>query len=231
MRDKENYVEILESLDVQSEPDGEGTLKIIRDESEIDTWTAVRRAELASDGLPVEWADIGIVLDDPYIIAMRDLVEFPDGARRGYLRLVNRAELRGGQATVILPRLGSKFLLLKHFRHATGRFHIEAPRGFGEAGISAEQNARKEVAEETGASTAALVDLGMVHTNTGMDSLGVQVYLATLENVGEPEVAEGISAFYWVDLPRLEEMIASGEITDSFTITAYTRAKLRGLLD
>src|ERR1051325_5268592 len=60
---------------------------IVLDEEEIQSWQSTRREELAQRGNPEAWADIGVVFDDPYVIILRDLVEFADGSHNGYMRL------------------------------------------------------------------------------------------------------------------------------------------------
>jgi ADP-ribose pyrophosphatase len=104
------------------------------------------------------------------------------------------------------------------------------PRGFGEPGVSAEDNARKELREEINGTAAELIDLGVYHNNTGSEGNQVELFFARMESVGEPASQEGIQRVEWVNVSRLEEMIAGGEITDGFTIAAYTRCKLRGLI-
>jgi ADP-ribose pyrophosphatase len=39
-----------------------------------------------------------------------------------------------------------------------------------------------------------------------------------------------VDKFIWVSVAELEKMIAEGDITDGFTIAAYTKAKLKGLI-
>ncbi|MBC3993624.1 hypothetical protein H8N00_33095, partial [Streptomyces sp. AC563] len=48
---------------------------------------------------------------------------------------------------------------------------------------------------------------------------------------GARDVAEGIRRMMTVSYAALGEMIATGAVTDAFTIAAYTRARLAGLLD
>lgn len=205
-------------------------IRIITDHKRVTSWQKQRRVEFTEQGKPLHWATIGVVLDDPYVLAVRDLVEFPDGWQNGYIRVINRADLEGGQGTVVLPMMESKFLLLYQFRHATRSWHYEVPRGFGQPGTSAEQQAHNEILEEVGGKIAELVDLGILHNNTGLEGNNVKLFFARLASVGELAKVEGIERILWVSLGELEEMIASGKITDGFTIAAYTRAKLRGLL-
>lgn len=174
---------------------------------------------------------VGIVLDDPFIIAIRDLVEFPDGSRGGYVRIYSRAFLEDGNAgVVILPIKDKKILLMHNFRHATRAWHWEIPRGFGEVGKTAEEQARAEMQEEVSADIKEIVDLGTFYNNTGLEGDPVNLFLGRIEADGVVNSSIGVDKLRWVTLEELETMIASNEITDGFTIAAYTRAKLKGLL-
>ena len=162
---------------------------------------------------------------------MRDLVEFPGGFRNGYIRLYNRAYLEGGASGVVtMPEKDGKILLMHNFRHATRSWQWEIPRGFGEPGVSARDQATAEIKEEIGVEVVDLVDLGVHFNNTGMEGNPVHLFLARI--VAEPTVNPeiGVDALRWVSVAELEQLIASEEITDGFTIAAYTRAKLKGLI-
>lgn len=205
-------------------------LKLVMDPDAIAAWRDTRRKELSERKLPLEWADIGIILNDQYILILRDLLEFPAGDRGSYFRVLNQADLSGGQGVVVLPAMNDKYLLLRQYRHPTRSWSYEVPRGFGEPGIPAEEQARKEVSEETNGEIAELIDLGIYHSNTGLEGNKVRLFYANLKSIGEPAQAEGISSYIWVSLAELEEMIATAKICDGFTVAAYTRAKLRGIL-
>jgi len=207
-------------------------MKVVTDDDEIKNWQLQQRRKLESKGLNPDWSHIGIVLDDPYVLMIRDLVEFPGGFRGGYIRLYNRAYLEGGAAGVVmLPEMNNKLLLMYRFRHATRSWHWEVPRGFGEPGTEAVVHAKKEIEEEIeGVVSGDLIDLGLYFNNTGMEGNPIYLFLAHLESVGKPEVQEGIQTLRWVNVSELEKAIADGEITDGFTIAAYTRAKLKGLI-
>jgi ADP-ribose pyrophosphatase len=93
--------------------------EIVTGREQIQGWEAARRKELEDQHAPLEWSKIGVILDDPYIVVLRDLVRFPDGRLGGYFRVINRADLRGGQGAVVLPWVGGKIILLYQYRHAT----------------------------------------------------------------------------------------------------------------
>ena len=206
-------------------------MQIVTDEKEIGTWHNNRLKELAAKYQPLEWADIGIILNDPRVIVLRDLVEFPGGYRNGYIRIFSRAYLEGGAAgVVVLPEKDGKILIFQHYRHATRMRHWEIPRGFGMSGIDAKTHAITEVKEEINGEVAEIFELGILYNNTGLEGNPINLFLARMSSVGEMEIQEGIENPVWVSVPELETMIANDEITDGFTIIAYTKAKLKGLI-
>jgi ADP-ribose pyrophosphatase len=203
--------------------------KIILDISHIETWQVERRSELMRQGFPLSWADIGIILDDPYILVLRDLVKFPDNSLGGYIRLVNRFALQGGSSVGVLPVIENKILLLQHFRHATRSWHLEIPMGFGQPNSTPVENVRREVMEEISGEIQTLKELGIVY-NAGMSTYPVHLFFARLSAVGKPEEVEGIKTYHRLSLAQFEDGIRSGLITDSLALAAYTHAKLQGLL-
>lgn len=207
-------------------------IRIITDPVVIAQWQERRRSQLAQYGEPLTWAEIGIVYDDPYVVILRDLVEFPSGSMNGYMRMFHRADLEGKDnvAVAVLPVLDGKIYLLHQFRHATRQWYYEIPRGFGEHGIATEDQARNELREEIDGEIEELVDLGLLYLNTGLEATCVNLFYARLKSVGKPSDFEGIESSLSVSIVELEDLIASGKITDSFTIAAYTRAKLNHLI-
>ena len=205
-------------------------LKIITDLDTILAWQKKRRSELQLKGLPLEWAEIGVILEDPYVLLIRDLVEFPDSSKNGYIRFVNRANFSGGQGVVVMACINDKIILLRQYRHATRSWQIEVPRGYGEPGVSAEKQAANELQEEIGAEIGELVSLGVMHNNSSFEGQPVHLFFARLNSIGKPSRQEGIERFMLVKSSELENFIHDDKITDGFTIAAYTRAKLAGLI-
>jgi ADP-ribose pyrophosphatase len=225
-----DYFDLLKSHPSMAD-DHNSPLRLVLDKRQIRDWQKERRSQLRQKPGPLEWADIGVVLDDQYVVIVRDLVEFPNGFRNGYIRMYNRASLESGAAgVVVLPVKEKRILVMRIFRHATRSWHWEIPRGFGESGLSAEENARKEIEEETGGVIHDMVDLGVFHSNTGLDSNTIFLYMARMVSIANPEQAEGIATLRWISVREMERMIRVSEITDGFTIAAYARAKLRRLI-
>lgn len=90
---------------------------------------------------------IGIVYESHYHLMVVDVVRAKNGSLFAYERLMNRV-MRG--AVVIVPYYNGKYILLRQYRHALREYQYGFPRGFGEEGISAKENAGKELWEELG---------------------------------------------------------------------------------
>ncbi len=211
----------------------DASLKIILATNEVEEWKEKTKIKLQHESLPDNWGDIGIVFDDPRVLILRDLVEFPGGFRNGYIRIYNRALLeRGSAGVVVFPERNGKVLLMHNFRHATRQWHWEIPRGFGEPGVSAEDQAKAEAKEEIGVEpeNIELVALGTLYNNTGLEGNPINLFFAHVTTSGILNQEIGTDELRWVSVREFEKMIADGEITDGFTIAAYTRAKLKGLI-
>lgn len=125
------------------------------------------KQRLSEQGLPAEWGNVGIAYEDQYILLLRDAVYFGNGKPGTYIRSIQEASVPG---VIILPVYQDRIVLTHHFRHATRSWHLEIPRGFGLPTMSSEENARRELYEEIGSSTATLHYLGRAHADTGMST-------------------------------------------------------------
>lgn len=175
---------------------------------------------------PRHWYNLGVVAEDAWVVVLRDLVKFPDGKYGGYIRTINRKSQleQSGKDVVILVKIDTKFLLIKHFRHEDRKWHWECPRGFGEQGLSPKENAIKEIEEETGL---------MVNSIQQLDNNAERVayFLADCTgNIFNLDKSESISDILLVDKNRLKEMISNCEIDDMYTLRAYILAELNNLL-
>lgn len=169
----------------------------------------------------------GVVYADDYIVVVRDPVQFPGGKLGMYLRILPPGPERG---VAVLPILAGSVVLVEHYRHATRSWHLEVPRGFGTQQLSPEANTVKEVSEEIGAAVTELVHLGELHPDSGLMSHRVSLFAAKIDSIGALDESEGIRRALTVDSTEMDEMIRSGAISDSFTIAAYTRARLAGVI-
>ncbi|WP_212992898.1 NUDIX hydrolase [Actinoplanes auranticolor] len=202
--------------------------EILTEPVEVRAAEEARATDLAEAGMPAFMAETGVVYADPFFMVVRDAVRTPAGSLGTYSRVISAGNAIG---VVILPQVGEGIVLVHHFRHSTRTWHLEIPRGFGMPGSDPVDDARRELLEEIGVSATALHDLGEVYPDSG--AMGSPVRLFYAEVSDPPSAAdqeEGIDAIRIVSPGELGRMIRDEEITDGFTITAYTRALLRGLL-
>lgn len=203
--------------------------EIITDHAQAERAEREQEVLLASKGLPRTWRQTGVVAEDQYLIFVRDAVRRTDGTFGTYDRILPAS---GSAGVAVLPVLDGRIVLVRHFRHATRQFHLEVPRGFGEQGVRARQQAKVELYEEIGAHVEedSLVELGQFHTNSGTASDCVELFAAMIDGTGSLQSEEGILSLKTYSPAHVAELISAGEITDSFTIGAFTRAWLKGHL-
>ena len=159
---------------------------------------------------------------------LRDAVRFPDGSLGTYIRSVDEDERAPG--VVVLPLHQGRVLLIRHFRHGSRTWHLEVPQGFGIPGLSSEESIRLELQEEISATVSRLVSLGRFHPDTSVGANVIELFYADIESYGDVELQEGIIELLPTPVSELERMIRENEITNTFLLVAYTRAKLHGLL-
>lgn len=197
-----------------------GEIRIITDKRRILREQKRIRMELEKEGKPLHWIDIGILAEDQWFYILRDLVEFPDGRVGGYVRWINRKSTEGGGFNSVLMCVqGKQILMIRKFRHEERDWRWEFPRGFGEPGLSAEQNARTELLEEIGVSNAELTCLTRVREGKG----GTAVFLVEIPKSEKIVlgIGEGLSKYRWVKKAKLDRLVKQGQLSDWFSLWAY----------
>jgi ADP-ribose pyrophosphatase len=176
---------------------------------------------------------LGIAAATPYSYFVIDLVESTDAQGKKYLhpyqRMIDRAQMAGGVNSAVLatlanPSLGrvGDIVLIEQERHATGEKEIGIPRGFGRPGLSGEDNALRELREETGYDGENVMRLGNIHIDSGLTDAMVTLYHITATELlpSAPEKEEAILGTHLLSIEEAWENILSGGIQDPFTIQA-----------
>jgi ADP-ribose pyrophosphatase len=203
-----------------------GGVRILLDPADIQSVEASVATGLVARGLSAQDAAVGLLFNDPWFYVVRDAVEFPDLSRRTHARIIDYMD----HGVAALPVLEGKIVLVRHFRHATRRWMLEVPRGGVEPGQSPDAVVRAELEEEIGGLVSSVTRMGFLHGTTSLHANGAHLYFAELASVGEPQIGEGIASIEQRTVAEFEDMLIQGEILDSFTVAAYTHARLRGLL-
>jgi ADP-ribose pyrophosphatase len=129
-------------------------------------------------------------------------------------------------AIVVVPLVGEDVLLVRQFRYATGGIRRELPAGTLEMGEEPVACARRELAEETGHSSASLTHLASFYSAPGYSTELVHCFLAErLEPVtgvraDEDERIEVVR----LPLTTAARLIADGQIRDAKTVAGVLLA-------
>lgn len=174
--------------------------------------------------------------ENPWVKIYFDKVNFPDGKTGRYNRIIEKDGVPG---VAILPILNKDICLVKQYRYPIQKFSWEIPRGFGDSRNSLLE-AMRELYEETGIFfesdtkpyDLSVVDLGIVHPNSGLLASEVKLFAAICSNEQLETLPQDIEVIekQWFSLDSVLQKIRTSEITDSFTIAAIFRAKLLNLL-
>jgi len=233
MSDLDRYLDFAKAhQDMFINPPG-AIFTILLDPTQIQEAEEVMERKLLGYGATPEqahsWSRVGVAFQDQYSFLLRDAVRFPDGSLGTYIRFVNPDE-DDAHGVIILPVYQGQVLLINHFRHATRTWFLEAPRGFGDPGKTSEENAQRELAEEIEATVARLVALGSTYPDAGATAECNDLFFAELSAYGQADQQEAIADLRLVPIDEFERLIRENVITDGYTLAAYARAKVWGLL-
>jgi ADP-ribose pyrophosphatase len=183
-------------------------------------------AERRAANWPTDDMRIGVLAADPYLgYVIRDAVRF-FGGKAG---LYNRVVASGG--VVVLPILpDGNIALIRIFRHAARRWFLEAPQGFVLPGSAPEDEARREMIEEMGASVDELTPLGVVYTSTALTSENLKMFAARISTFGDPQRSEGIESISTIAKDDIDRLVLDGAICDGPTMSLILRARMLGYL-
>lgn len=168
-----------------------------------------------------------LVYSNKFFHVYDDIVRFADGKEGTWLRLW---EPHAGNGVAVLPVCGNDVGLVKVYRYAISDFQWEIPRGRG-IDPDPKVTANAELSEELGGEPDQLTYLGTVNPNSAHLDSHIEMFYAwyrtkTMLTNDNNEV----SAIQWVDFYDFTEMIKNNEINDSFTLSAFAAAYLRGLI-
>ena len=210
-----------------------GEIEIVGEPKAVDAILEERRRMLDTQGFPGVEDKLGVIVEDEYVVVVRDPVRFPSGKLGTYLRVIERPALDGAAGVVVLPVRGDKVFLREVFRHATRRWELELPRGFRKPGVTLAQDVEREISEELGLAIEETIPLGTVAPNTGLFAGTAETFLVRLgggDPQPHPEREEAFGAIVTLTLPELLEKVRSGAIRDGYTLSTLLLAQTHSLL-
>ena len=125
----------------------------------------------------------------------------------------------------VLPIIANKIGLMRVWRHQLNKFMWQSPAGFVEQGTNAEENAQRELKEETGFRAMKLIDLGRFCTDSGLVDGFINLFIANeLIRVKEKVDLEiGASDMYWFKSLELQALLKNS--SGDFGMSTYLACK------
>jgi len=151
----------------------------------------------------------------------QDIVKTPNGHEK-------KREIieHGGSAVLIPVDENGNILLVRQYRHATGKDLLELPAGTLDEGEDPDTCAARELREETGMAAGTLKKLGAFYLAPGYSDEFMHVYLATeLSNSPlEPDDDEFLTV-ETVPIMEAIRMAERGEVPDAKSLAALFIAR------
>ena len=136
-------------------------------------------------------------------------------------------------AVVVLPvSPDGQMLLVEQLRHPTGQRSWEFPMGGVDHDESPKAAARRELHEETGIDDVDLDEVGTFHPVPGLSPQTATVFvarvsLAELRSAVSAPATDDIVDRRVVDVDSFRDLLASGLVTDGFTLSSWALASGR----
>ena len=159
------------------------------------------------------------VYENKWMKVREDQVEFANGGK-GIYGVVEKPDF-----AMVIPLDKNGFHLVKQYRYPVGKSYWEFPQGSYEENptIDPAELAKGELREETGLVATKIKKIGYLYEAYGYCNQGFHIFLAEDFNKGDQALEEseaGMETSFF-SISQFEEMIASGEITDAPSISAY----------
>ncbi len=170
-----------------------------------------------------KWEKISeeVVYRNNHWIYKLDKFEIPNKAKGEY----HYVHTNG--STLIIPLLPSgKLLFVNQFRYLINREAVEFPCGVLEPNLSPEENAQKELREETGYKATNLIYAGKFIPYSGVSDEICYVYIGTGLKASplSPDATEEFELLE-ISINELEKQIETNRIEDGMTLAAWQIAQ------
>ena len=123
-------------------------------------------------------------------------------------------------------------VMVHQYRHGARTITLETPGGMVDPGESAAVAGARELLEETGYASDALIDLGSINPNPALFGNALHAFLAPgarkVAEVNNDSTEETVVAL--VPIAELRERVARGEVDHALVVAVFYLAELRGLL-
>jgi len=177
----------------------------------------------------IAWKTVSsqVVYESPWIRVKRDKVL----NQKGQPLVYSYMELQNPAAFIVACNETGEILLQKVYRYTLKERIWEIPAGFMEKNEEPLAAAKRELTEECGLESTDWHNLGRIYQITGTGNAPIEIFLAkNVHGSGKPtDENEDITSRCFINIQKIERMIASGELKDSPVIAAIYMAKNYGL--
>jgi ADP-ribose pyrophosphatase len=171
--------------------------------------------------MPFELLKSEVLMRGRAFAIRRDHLKTPDG-RETKLEIIEH----GGSVVIIPVDENGNILLVRQYRHATGKDLLELPAGTLDGDEAPEACAAREIREETGMAAGSLEKLGEFYLAPGYSDEFMVVYLATELSEGPLDADEDeFLSVERVPIAKAIQMAERGEIPDAKSLAALFLAK------
>lgn len=130
-------------------------------------------------------------------------------------------------STMVIPiRDDGKIILIKQYRYLNQNFSLEFPCGSIEEGLTIDENAKKELSEETGFTAKRIEQIGFFNPFNGVTNEICYVFIAEdlIPIKANPDETEQFELLFLTE-NEIEEKIETNEIWDGMTLAAWMQYK------
>lgn len=151
----------------------------------------------------------------PYLAVERAEVEHHGRAWTQHRVLVGD----GAGGVVVIPLRGGAVGLVRVWRPAVGESRLELPRGMRE-GADPEDDACRELLEETGSAAVSSRKLGELDLDTSLVPTRIHAFEIVVGEGGPGPTDGEVDEVVWVDVAGLPGLVASGVVRDCISLAA-----------
>jgi 8-oxo-dGTP pyrophosphatase MutT (NUDIX family) len=166
-----------------------------------------------------EWKTLSseIAFTGKKLAVLHDKVLMPNGEQAEYEYIQKKDFI------LVIPETDTSFFLVEQYRYPVRKRMLEFPQGASHENESEEVAAVRELEEETGLKAGRITFLGRIDMGKGSSSQGCHVFLAHDLTQGKRnlDTTEQDLIIKEVLKSDIYDMIKSGRITDSATLSAY----------
>ncbi|CAM3598722.1 NUDIX hydrolase [Nocardioides marinus] len=131
-----------------------------------------------------------------------------------------RMRVGGRGGVVVVAERGGQVALVRLWRPSVGAKRLELPRGLRESDRP-EDDAARELREETGFEPRHLHHLGELEVDTSLLPTSVHAFHAEIQQDAEPVATDGeVDRVVWVDVEDLASLLSNGELRDAISLAA-----------